>query len=204
MVVHQEATPRKSRADAERNRLHILDVAEEFFAEQGVSGAMQDIAKRAGLGPGTLYRHFPTRESLLAALIKARWEELDARRAEIEAEHGDPLEALELWLTALGGYVTVFDGLPGPLREALSDTTSPLAMTCELLVEATGEFLSAAQAAGSVRPWVRDRDLVLTVLATAWVSGALLADERSGDALRAIVREGWQSSFPTPESSPQS
>src|SRR3954454_860511 len=141
MVVHQEAMPRKSRADAERNRLHILDVAEGFFAEHGVSGAMQDIARRAGLGPGTLYRHFPTRESLLAALLQARWEELDARRAEIEAEHGDPLAALELWLTALGDYVTVFDGLPGPLREALREPTSPLAITCEWLVETTGQFL---------------------------------------------------------------
>jgi AcrR family transcriptional regulator len=192
MVAQQEATARKSRADAERNRLHILEVAEDFFAEHGVSGAMQDIAKRAGLGPGTLYRHFPTRESLLAALMQARWEELDARRVEIEAERGDPLAALELWLTALGGYVTVFDGLPGPLREALRETTSPLAITCEWLVETTGQFLAAAQAAGSARPWVRDRDLVLTVLASAWVSDALLADERSGDSLRAMVREGWQ------------
>ncbi len=191
MVVHQEATPRKSRADAERNRLHILDVAEGFFAEHGVSGAMQDIAKRAGLGPGTLYRHFPTRESLLAALMQARWEELDARRAEIEAEHGDPLAALELWLTAVGDYVTVFDGLPGPLREALRETTSPLAITCEWLVETTGRFLAAAQAAECARPWVRDRDLVLTVLASEWVSDAQLADEGSGDSLRAIVREGW-------------
>jgi AcrR family transcriptional regulator len=204
MVVHADPGVRKSRSDAERNRLHILEVAEEFFTEHGVSGPMQDIAKRAGLGPGTLYRHFPTRESLLAALLKARWEELDARRVEIEAQHGDPLAALELWLTALGDYVTVFDGLPGPLREALSETTSPLAMTCELLVEATGQFLGAAQAAGSARPWVRDRDLVLTVLAAAWVSGAMLADERSGDALRAIVRQGWQSPSRTSESTPRS
>ncbi|MFC3961534.1 TetR/AcrR family transcriptional regulator [Nocardia jiangsuensis] len=191
MAVHQEATPRKSRADAERNRLHILDVAEEFFAEHGVSGAMQDIAKRAAIGPGTLYRHFPTRESLLAALLQARWEELDARRAEIEAEEDDPRAALELWLTALGDYVTVFDGLPGPLREALSETTSPLAITCEWLVEITGQFLAAAQAAGVARPWVRDRDLVLTVLASAWIAGAQLADEGSADSLRAIAREGW-------------
>ncbi|MFW6775202.1 TetR/AcrR family transcriptional regulator [Nocardioides sp. CPCC 205120] len=204
MVAHQEATPRKSRADAERNRLRILDIAEGFFAEQGVSGAMQDIARRAGLGPGTLYRHFPTRESLLAALLQARWEELDARRAEIEAEEGDALAALELWLTALGDYVTVFDGLPGPLREALSETTSPLAITCELLVEITGRFLAAAQAAGRARPWVRDRDLVLTVLASEWVSAARLADEGSGDSLRAIAREGWRVPAAPPRSTPAS
>jgi AcrR family transcriptional regulator len=204
MAVYQEATARKSRADAERNRLHILDVAEEFFAEHGVSGPMQDIAKRAGLGPGTLYRHFPTRESLLAALMQARFEELDARRVQIEAENRDPLDALELWLTALGGYVTVFDGLPGPLREALRETTSPLAITCEWLVETTGQFLAAAQAAGSARPWVRDRDLVLTVLASAWVNDASLADERSGESLRAIAREGWRMLPDTRSSSPTS
>jgi AcrR family transcriptional regulator len=93
MVVHQEATPRKSRADSGRNRLHILDVVEGFFVAQGVNGAMQDIAKRARLRPGALYRHFPTRDAVLAALLQARWEELDARRAEIEAEHGEPLAA---------------------------------------------------------------------------------------------------------------
>jgi AcrR family transcriptional regulator len=191
MAVHQDTTPRKARADAERNRLHILDVAEDFFGEHGVSGAMQDIAKRAGLGPGTLYRHFPTREALLAALMQARWDELDARRARIESENADPLAAMELWLTALGDYVTVFDGLPGPIREALSETTSPLAITCELLVEITGTFLTAAQQAGLARPWVRDRDLVLTVLASKWVTDARLADEGSADSLRALVAEGW-------------
>jgi AcrR family transcriptional regulator len=204
MVVYADPSTGKSRADAKRNRLHILEVAEEFFAEHGVSGPMQDIAKRAGLGPGTLYRHFPTRESLLAALLQARWEELDARRVQIEAEHADPLEALELWLTALGGYVTVFDGLPGPLREALRETTSPLAITCELLIEITGKFLAAAQAAGIARPSVRDRDLVLTVLAAAWVSDAVLADEQSGDALRVMVREGWRDPSGTSESSARS
>ena len=204
MLVQQEAMPRKSRADAERNRLHILDVAEEFFAEHGVSGAMQDIAKRAGFGPGTLYRHFPTRESLLAALLQARWEELDARRAVIEAECGDPLAALELWLTALGDYVTVFDGLPGPLREALRASTSPLAITCERLVDITGHFLAAAQAADCARPWVRDRDLVLTVLAAAWVRDAQLADERSGESLPAIVRDGWHMPPTTGSPSPTS
>ncbi|GAA2723904.1 TetR/AcrR family transcriptional regulator [Cellulomonas aerilata] len=194
MTADPAAGSRKVRSDRERNRGHILDVAEEFFAEQGVGGPMHDIAKRAGLGPGTLYRHFPTREALLAALLQARFDELLARRAAIEEQERDSGVALERWLEALGEYVTVFDGLPDPLRIALSQQTSPLAITCEVLVESTGQFLAAAQRDGRAQPWVRDRELVLGVLAAAWVSGAALADENSSQGLRAILRAGWGAS----------
>ena len=71
---------RRPRTDAQRNRTHILDVAARHFAEHGVEGSMDAIPKRAGVGPGTLYRHFPNRDALLAALPQARDEELVARR----------------------------------------------------------------------------------------------------------------------------
>jgi AcrR family transcriptional regulator len=166
-------------------------VAAEFFAEQGVGGPMRDVAKRAGLGAGTLYRHFPTREALIAALLQARADELDSRRAAIEAEAKDSGTALEQWLGALGEYVTVFDGLPDPLRSALTGDRSPLTITCEGLVTTTGQFLAAAQRDGRAQPWVRSRELVLGVLATAWVGGAALADDSSRRALRTMLRAGW-------------
>ncbi|HEX8299273.1 MAG TPA: helix-turn-helix domain-containing protein, partial [Rubricoccaceae bacterium] len=96
---------RKPRPDAQRNRSHILDVAEQYFSEQGVAGSMDAIAKRAGIGPGTLYRHFPNREALLAALLQARNEELEGRRTAIEHEVSDATEALALWLDALIEWV---------------------------------------------------------------------------------------------------
>jgi len=188
--------PSRTRADKQRNRTHILEVAEDFFGEQGVGGSLDAIAKRAGVGPGTLYRHFPNREALLAALLKARYDELFARRDSIRREQSSPGVALELWLEALSEYVTAFDGLPDPLRIALSEKSSPLAMSCEHFITATGEFLAAAQQDGSARPWVRSRDLVLSVLATAWVRGAALADDSSARALSALQRSGWQT--PTP------
>ncbi|SCY55915.1 transcriptional regulator, TetR family [Microbacterium sp. LKL04] len=183
---------RKTRSDKERNRSHILDVATEFFAEQGVDGPMHDIAKRAGFGPGTLYRHFPTREDLLAALLEARWDELFARRDVIERSERDSAAALQAWLDALSDYVTVFDGLPDPLRVALTKDTSPLAITCETLVDTTGQFLAAAQRDGKAHSWVGARELFLGVLASVWVGGAVLADEASTSALRPLLRAGWE------------
>jgi len=193
------ASYRKTRSDKERNRTHILDVATEFFAEQGVDGPMHDIAKRAGLGPGTLYRHFPTREDLLAALLEARWDELQDRREAIQRNEHDTVAALQAWLQALSEYVTVFDGLPDPLRLALGNHTSPLAITCEGLVETTGQFLVAAQRDGRAHPWVGARELFLSVLAAVWIGGAVLADAASSNALRSLLRTGWEKpSSPSP------
>jgi AcrR family transcriptional regulator len=182
---------RRPRTDAQRNRSHILEVAEQYFSEQGVTGSMDAIAKRAGVGAGTLYRHFPTRDALLAALLRARDEELEARRAAIQREESDSTEALARWLQALGEWVTAFDGLPEPLRAALSEESSPLALTCQGFITTTEHFLRAAQQDGGAQPWVRGRDLFLSALATGWVSGAALADASSAEALRAMMRSGW-------------
>lgn len=183
---------RRQRTDKQRNRTHILEVAEEFFAEQGITGSMDAIAKRAGVGPGTLYRHFPNREALLAALLQARDEELEARRDAIQREVTDSRDALAQWLQALGEWVTAFDGLPEPLRAALTEDTSPLAITCQGFVTTTEDFLRAAQRDGGAKPWVRGRDLFLSTLATAWARGAAMADESSPDALDSLMRTGWE------------
>lgn len=182
---------RRPRTDAQRNRTHILAVAERYFAEQGIAGSLDAIAKRAGVGPGTLYRHFPSRDALLAALLEARNEELDARRQAILREETDATEALARWLDAVIEWVTAFDGLPEPLRAALSEEGSPLALTCQGFITATEHFLRAAQRQGGAQPRVRARDLFLSALATGWASGAAMADASSAQALRAMLRSGW-------------
>jgi AcrR family transcriptional regulator len=182
---------RRPRTDAQRNRTHILDVAERYFAEHGIEGSMDAIAKRAGVGAGTLYRHFPSRDALLAALLQARDEELVARREAIEREEADSTEALARWLDAMGEWVTAFDGLPEPLRAALSEESSPLALTCQGFITTTERFLRAAKRDGGARPSVRARELFLAALATGWASGAAMADASSARALRAMLRAGW-------------
>ncbi|MDT2008053.1 TetR family transcriptional regulator [Rhodococcus opacus] len=182
---------RAARTDKRRNRSHILGVAERYFTEHGVSESMNAIAKLAGVGPGTLYRHFPNRDALLAALLQARSDELKARRDAIRREVHDSTAALAQWLEALGHWATAFDGLPEPLRLALNEGSSPLALTCQGYVTITDEFLSAAHRDGGARPTVRGKDLFLNVLAISWVREAALADETSGGALEDIMRAGW-------------
>lgn len=182
---------RRPRADAQRNRSHILDVAEGYFAEHGIAGSLDAIARRAGVGPGTLYRHFPNRDALLAALLEARNAELVSRRDRIHDEAADATEALERWLEALGDWVAAFDGLPEPLRAALQEESSPLAMTCEGFITTTDDFVRAARDEGGARPGVRGRDVFLGVLAMAWVRGAAMADDQAPPALDALLRTGW-------------
>lgn len=190
------ATPvgRKIRADAQRNREHILAIAEEVFFEEGVSGSMDTIAKRAGVGAGTLYRNFPNRETLLAELLQVRDEELSDRQHAIANDQADPIAALKEWLDALGTWACAFEGLSEPLKEALWEERSPLALTCQGFVTVTEEFLRAAQASGGARDGVCGRDLFLMVLATAWVSKAAMADGSSQAALNDLMRSGWATS----------
>lgn len=195
MTTNPAAT--RPRADKARNRSHILEVAEQFFSEEGVTGSLEAIAKRAGVGAGTLYRHFPTREALIAALLEARYEVLFSRREAIERDEADAGRALELWLDALHDFATAFDGLPAPLRDALHEEASPLANPCEDFITATDGFLATAQREHRAQPWVRGRELFLDVLATAWVGNAALADSSSTQALRTLHRSGWMVTDPS-------
>jgi len=182
---------RAPRADARRNRDHILETAEQFFSEHGVNGSLDAIAKQAGVGAGTLYRHFPTREALLAALLAARDDQLRRRLEEIRGGADDAASALGAWLEALSEWASVFDGLPEPLRAASATDASPLGLTCLGFITTTDELLLNAQREGSARPEVRGRDLFLAALATSWARGAAMADESSPAALTGLVRTGW-------------
>lgn len=186
------SSARAPRSDARRNRDHILDTAEQYFTEHGVSGSLDAIAKQAGVGAGTLYRHFPNRESLLAALLAARDETLMSRRDELRTQSATAADALDGWLDALMEWAGAFDGLPDPLRAAAATTSSPLAVACEGFITTTDEFLRAAQREGSARDEIRARDLFLVALATSWVRGAALADAASAAALSNITRNGWE------------
>ncbi|MDY0947050.1 helix-turn-helix domain-containing protein [Frigoribacterium sp. CFBP9039] len=196
MVGDVSTRAREPRADARRNRDLILGTAERHFAEHGVGGSLDAIAKQAGVGAGTLYRHFPTREALLAALLAGRDEELIARRERLRTASVSTAEALDGWLGAVVMWAGAFEGLPGPLREATTTSASPLATTCEGFVTTTAEFLEAAQRDGLARSDIRPRDLFLAALATSWVQGAALADHASAAALSALTRTGWAAPEP--------
>lgn len=95
---------RKPRADAQRNRDRILEVAKQAFTRSGAETSLDDIARQAGVGPGTLYRHFPTREKLLEAVYRSEVEKLAAAERKF-AESMPPVEALRAWMLLFVDYV---------------------------------------------------------------------------------------------------
>src|ERR1700729_3396683 len=100
----KKTATRKLRADAKRNRERILEVAKQVFTRRGAGASMDEIARRAKIGPGTLYRHFPTRDELLATVYIAEVEKLAAAQRKLSAELS-PIEALRAWLVVFIDYI---------------------------------------------------------------------------------------------------
>lgn len=184
---------RKPRADVQRNRAALLEAAQRHFLKHGVGTSLEAVAKEAGVGPGTLYRHFPTREALLAAVLQTRSEELVARQEEI-ARLGDADEALAQWLRALEEYFSAFSGLPEPLMAAAraQDPDNPLTLPCGTVITATEEYVRAAQRTGHVRESVKGYDLFLAAISVAWLKGAGAAEEESLDRVRGLIVAGYR------------
>src|SRR6202522_65120 len=100
----REIAPRKPRTDAQRNRERILEIAKEAFTRSGAEASLDDIARDAGVGPGTLYRHFPTRDALLEAVYRTEVEKLAAAERKF-AETMAPVEALRAWMLLFVDYI---------------------------------------------------------------------------------------------------
>src|ERR1700735_5592852 len=101
---NQKVAPRKPRTDAQRNRERILEMAKEAFTRSGANASLDDIAKEAGVGAGTLYRHFPSREALIEAVYRTEVEKLAAAEQNF-AETMAPLEALRAWMLLFVDYI---------------------------------------------------------------------------------------------------
>ena len=161
-----QPAPRKPRADAQRNRTRILEIAKEAFTRAGANGAnvnLDDIAKDAGVGPGTLYRHFPTREALLEAVYRSEVGKLAAAERKF-AESMPPVEALRAWMLLFVDYVAA--------KHIIAPALNTLVGGPSKLFEATG-----AQVKGAINALVE----------RAIKSGDIRADLEPLDLLRALV-----------------
>ncbi|MEO7017669.1 MAG: helix-turn-helix domain-containing protein [Leifsonia sp.] len=160
---------RPLRADAQRNYDKIVRIACEAFTENGVHTSLDDIAKRAGVGAGTLYRHFPNRDCLLAAALVESRQGLDQKAEELLARD-DAGEALNEWLIELARHLSSYDGLPDSVAEAVNDANSPLIAPCSMMKDATAQLLVHAKDAGAVRADVRSDDLFVFASSLAWAA----------------------------------
>jgi AcrR family transcriptional regulator len=140
---------RPKRADARRNYEKVLAAARQAFAEGGESTALEEIARRAGVGIGTLYRHFPNRQALLEALYVGEVEEMCRSASELDGS--DPWEALTGWFESFISYIGTKRALAAELQNYL-DQDAPLFQACRTsLFEAGEPLLKRAQEAGVVR-----------------------------------------------------
>jgi AcrR family transcriptional regulator len=169
-ATEQPLLTRPKRADARRNYEKVLAAAREAFAEGGESTALEEIARRAGVGIGTLYRHFPSRQALLEALYVNEVEEVT--RSANELDGADPWEALNGWFVRLIGYLGTKRALAHELLNYL-DQDAPLFQQCRASLYAAGEpLLKRAQDAGVVRRDVEFSDVMHLVMGITKIPSA--------------------------------
>jgi len=166
--VTQTLLSRPKRADARRNYENVLVAAREAFAEGGESTALEEIARRAGVGIGTLYRHFPNRQALVEALYLEEVEEV-CRSAAEQPEGADPWEALNGWFERFIAYLATKRALAAELLNYLDRDAELFKASRAALFEAGEPLLTRAQEAGVVRPDVDIAEVIQMVMGIAKV-----------------------------------
>jgi AcrR family transcriptional regulator len=178
-----------ARVDARRNYERLLASAGEAFAEHGIDTSLRDVARRAGVGIGTLYRHFPTREALLEALLRHRFDALQERADGLLASPS-ALDALLVWLGELAVGSTTYRGLPESVMGALRDETSQLHASCAAMRAAGGRLLRRAQDAGEARADVTADELLVLAAGLAWAAEQAPKPTGMVDRLLSIAMSG--------------
>jgi AcrR family transcriptional regulator len=153
---------RRLRADAQRNRDAVLTAAADAFAAQGVEAPLEDIAKQAGVGIGTLYRHFPTRNDLVFAVYRREVDLLCDSAPELLATH-DPATALKLWMERFVHYAATKRGLVGLLKTLMGTDAELFVETKANMKTAATMLLDAATKAGEIRSDITAEDLTRTL-----------------------------------------
>ncbi|GHB20986.1 TetR/AcrR family transcriptional regulator [Salinicola rhizosphaerae] len=156
------------RADAQKNRDTLLASARALFFEQEQEASLRDVARRAGVGMGTLYRHFPTREALLETLLRAEFDAL-ALSAETLNDAARPDLGLVQWLEEIIDFTYRHRGIIAPMMGAIEDEYSALHESCVALRAAGARLLSRAQQAGSARADMTGEELFDLIAALAWL-----------------------------------
>jgi AcrR family transcriptional regulator len=168
-----QKTTRKPRADAQRNRARILEVAKQVFTRRGAEASMDEIAKRAKIGPGTLYRHFPSRDDLLAAVYICEVEKLAEAQRKLSAEL-PPVEALRAWMLVFIDYIAAKKIIAPALDAMVGGPSQVYQQSTRVMEEAANALASRAVASGDLRPDVDPMDMLRAIYG---VSSAGSADD---------------------------
>jgi AcrR family transcriptional regulator len=160
---------RKPRADAQRNRERILEVAKLAFTRSGANTSLDDIASEAGVGPGTLYRHFPNREELLQAVYRSEMEKLAAAERKF-AQSMPPLEALRAWLLLFVEAIEAKQLIAPALSTLIGDPKKVFAASHDQIHEALSALVKRAIKSGDIRKDTDPMDLLRALVGVAHVA----------------------------------
>ena len=163
--------PRKPRADAQRNRERILEIAKDCFARSGGDVSLDDIAKRAKVGPGTLYRHFPTRGELLVAVYETEVEKLSVAHQEY-ARTMPPVEALRAWMLLFVDYIATKQLIAPALNSLITDTSKLYECSAGQIKGAMKALVQRAIKSGDIRRDLDPIDLLRALVGVSNVASA--------------------------------
>ena len=159
MVDKGNAAARKPRADAQRNRVRLLETAKAAFAEKGPGASLDEIARTAGVGAGTLYRHFPTRDALIEAVYRNETEQLIAAATRLAETHL-PTSALREWLLLFVDYMATKHGMYEALNSIVGGVSELYSASTEQMKLAVAKLVDRAVASGDIRLDVDPLDLL--------------------------------------------
>jgi AcrR family transcriptional regulator len=178
------------RADAQRNRDRIVEVAREVFREQGYGASLDEVAKRAGVGAGTLYRHFPSRENLVDAIMQSWVDRVDEATDKALAHEGPPRDLLLGWFTSYVALISLHKGGPAKITSAMGDPASPIVHKCQVLAGASDRVVARLREQGALRPDVDSLHICRLVGGVAAVADQGGLDESAVRPLLEVLADG--------------
>ena len=178
------------RADAKRNYDRLVEVAREVFREQGYDASLDEVARRAGVGPGTLYRHFPNRDALLDAIMQSWVDRVEEAAEKALAHEGSPRDLLMAWFEEYVRLISVHKGGPAKITSALGDPDSPIHTKCRVLTRASDRVVDRLRADGALREGVETIQMCRLVGGVATVADQGGLDEDAVRPLLEVVADG--------------
>ncbi|MGA8245534.1 MAG: helix-turn-helix domain-containing protein [Nocardioides sp.] len=178
------------RADAVRNRERLVDAAREVFREQGYDASLDEVAKRAGVGAGTLYRHFPSREVLVDAIMQSWVDRVNDAADKVLTHEGDPRDLLVAWFETYVELISLHKGGPAKITQAMGDDTSPIVTKCQTLTAATNRIVERLEEEHALRDHVEAVQMARLVGGVATVADNADLDPTAVRPLLEVIADG--------------
>jgi AcrR family transcriptional regulator len=195
-VTDAQAPARAPRKDAARNHDALLSAAGEVYGERGIDASLEEIARRAGVGIGTLYRHFPSRDALNEAVYRREVEALCDGLDGLLATH-TPVDALAAWMRSFADYVAKKRGMAMALKSALGPDNDLFSYSHRRIREAIGTLVARAAETGAIRSDVESEDLLRAMSGICMAADSPGWSERTG-RLVDLLLDGLRYGAPTP------